>query len=97
MAVGLPVLSTFHSGIPELVEDGVSGYLVAENDVTALTRRLVCLIDQPECWPALGRAGRAKIEADYDIEALNDDLANLYEGLLTPSLHPNQKGVAALT
>ncbi len=96
MAVGLPVLSTFHSGIPELVEDGVSGYLVAENDVTALTNRLVCLVDQVERWPAMGRAGRAKIEADYNIETLNDRLVDLYEGLLEPSLHPNRKGVTAL-
>ena len=97
MAVGLPVLSTVHSGIPELVEDGVSGYLVAENDVTALTNRLVCLVDQPERWPSMGRAGRAKIKADYDIETLNDDLADLYEGLLVPSWRPNRKGVTALT
>lgn len=97
MAVGLPVLSTFHSGIPELVMDSVSGYLVAENDVTALTQRLVDLVDHPECWPTMGRAGRLKVETDYDIATLNDELADLYEGLLTPSLHPSQKGFAALT
>jgi colanic acid/amylovoran biosynthesis glycosyltransferase len=82
MAVGLPVLSTLHSGIPELVADGVSGYLVPENDVAALAQRLTELLERPERWAAMGRAGRAKVEADYDIEALNDDLLRLYEGLL---------------
>lgn len=97
MAVGLPVLSTFHSGIPELVEDGVSGYLVPEHDTSALAERLTYLADHPECWAALGRAGRAKIEADYNIETLNDKLASLYEGLLSPSPQLRQEGFAALT
>ena len=40
MATGLPVVSTIHSGIPELIDDGVTGYLVAEGDVHALSARL---------------------------------------------------------
>lgn len=84
MAAGLPVLSTLHSGIPELVEDGVSGYLVPENDVSALARQLLCLLEQPERWAAMGRAGREKVESEYDIETLNDELVGLYQGLRHP-------------
>ena len=84
MAVGLPVLSTLHSGIPELVEEGVSGFLVAEHDVDALTKRLVYLLENPERWAQLGHAGRAKIEAEYDIETLNDQLVALYQQLVQP-------------
>lgn len=82
MASGLPVLSTRHGGIPELVEDEVSGYLVEEHDVAALTERLSRLIDQPESWPVLGRAGRAKVEAEYDVDRLNDRLVEHYESVL---------------
>ncbi len=78
MAMGLPVVSTLHSGIPELVQDGVSGFLVPERDVEALTDRLACLIDHPERWPGMGRAGRARIEAEYDIRKLNDELLARY-------------------
>lgn len=83
MATGLPVLSTLHSGIPELVEDGVSGYLVPENDTAVLTRQLICLLGHPERWAAMGRAGREKVEREYEIEKLNDELVGLYERLLS--------------
>ncbi|MEX2534102.1 MAG: glycosyltransferase [Trueperaceae bacterium] len=78
MASGLPVLSTIHSGVPELVDDGISGYLVAEHDSSALYQRLLDLVDHPELWPAMGRAGRAKVEKEYDSRALNERLVMLY-------------------
>ena len=82
MATGLPVISTVHAGIPELVEDGVSGFLVPERNVNALADRLERLLDHPETWAAMGRAGRRQIEAEFDIERLNDELLVLYQGML---------------
>ncbi|HEY9737804.1 MAG TPA: glycosyltransferase, partial [Trichocoleus sp.] len=82
MAMGLPVLSTFHGGIPELVQDGVSGYLVPERDSEALAARLKDLLDHPERWEAMGQAGRAYVEAHYNIETLNDRLVQVYEHLM---------------
>jgi colanic acid/amylovoran biosynthesis glycosyltransferase len=78
-ACGLPVLSTRHSGIPELVADGESGFLVAERDVEALASRLTYLIEHPESWPRMGRAGRTIVESRFNIEALNRDLLQIYE------------------
>jgi colanic acid/amylovoran biosynthesis glycosyltransferase len=82
MACGLPVLSTLHSGIPELVDDGISGYLVPEADPVALSQRLLDLIDDPGRWPAMGCAGRAKVEKEYDSEQLNDRLVELYRSVI---------------
>lgn len=82
MATGLPVVSTRHSGIPELVEDGVSGFLVPERDVDALADRLAYVIDHSELWPAIGQAGRLKVEREFDVEKLNDELIELYRRLL---------------
>src|SRR6185436_3798725 len=79
MAMGLPVLSTQHSGIPELVEDGRSGYLVPERDVDALAEGLKRLLTAPEQWAEMGEAGRRRVEADYDIHRLNDRLVGLFE------------------
>ena len=79
MAVGLPVVSTVHSGIPELVEDGVSGYLVPERDVRALSDRLSYLIEHPDRWEAMGQAGKKKIEEDFDSEKITDRLVKLYQ------------------
>jgi colanic acid/amylovoran biosynthesis glycosyltransferase len=83
MATGLPVVSTLHSGIPELVEEGVSGFLVPERDVESLATRLMYLSDHPERWAAMGRAGRQRIEADYDSEGLNERLLGLYREVLS--------------
>jgi colanic acid/amylovoran biosynthesis glycosyltransferase len=82
MALGLPVIATKHAGIPELITDGVSGFLVPERDVEALVERVGYLIDHPEVWPELARAGRAVVEQHYDIAKLNDQLVEIYRQLL---------------
>jgi colanic acid/amylovoran biosynthesis glycosyltransferase len=84
MALGLPVVGTRHAGIPELIEDGVSGFLVPERDAAALAAALQRLTREPGRWAAMGRAGRAKIEMEYDIDRLNDRLAGLLENLIRP-------------
>lgn len=82
MAKGLPILSTLHSGIPELIENGVSGFLVPEGDVDALAEKLDYLIEHPEIWAEIGRASRAYVEKHYDIDKLNDRLVEIYRELL---------------
>lgn len=78
MALGLPVVATRHGGIPELVADGVSGWLVPERDPAALAERLAYVLAHPEMWGAVARAARARVEAEYDIDRLNDELVGLY-------------------
>lgn len=81
-AMGLPVVSTWHNGIPEGVLDGVSGFLVPERDVHALAEKLFYLIEHPELWPAMGRAGRKFVEQRYDIKQLNKELVELYRAVI---------------
>lgn len=88
MALGLPVVSTFHSGIPELVEDGVSGFLVPEHNIAALVERLEWLLDDPERRQSMGAAGRAAVESKFDHERLNDRLVSLYVGLFPGGSFP---------
>ena len=83
MASGLPVISTWHTGIPELVQDGRSGFLVPERDVDALAEKLEYLILHPEVWPKMGKVGRKFVEEHYDIKKLNQRLLKIYEGLLS--------------
>jgi colanic acid/amylovoran biosynthesis glycosyltransferase len=81
MASGLPVVATRHGGIPELVEDEVSGFLVPERDADALAQRLRHLAARPDRWESMATAGRARVERSYDIERLNDRLVALFTSL----------------
>jgi colanic acid/amylovoran biosynthesis glycosyltransferase len=77
MAVGLPVVSTLHSGIPELVRDGLTGLLVPERDPAALADALGRLARLPERWGEMGRQGRAVVEREYDSRLLGDRLVEI--------------------
>jgi len=81
-AAELPVIASHVGGIPESVVDGESGFLVPERDVDALAEKLIYLIEHPEIWSEMGRAGRAHVEANYDINKLNDRLVEIYRELL---------------
>lgn len=80
MAVGLPVVSTVHSGIPELVEAGKSGWLVPENDAQALAARLEIFsrIDHDTLKPVVQRA-REKVAQDFNQQVINRQLASLLQ------------------
>lgn len=82
MATGLPVVSTLHSGIPELVDHGRTGLLVPERDSVALVRALQDLTTMPDLRVAMGFAARVKVEADYNIDVLNDQLLDRFSELV---------------
>ncbi len=86
MAMGLPVISTYHGGIPELVEDGLSGFLVPERDADAIAEKLNYLIEHPEVWHSMGKAGRTRVEEKYDLNKLNDELVKIYQQLLNSEI-----------
>ena len=82
MAVGLPVVSTRHSAIGELVAHDVSGFLAAEHDVPALTRALAILAADASLRERMGAAGRAIIAREFDATELTARLEAMYAGLL---------------
>jgi len=81
-AIGLPVISTYHAGIPELVIDGKTGYLVNERDVNALSEKLDYLIEHQDLWASFGRAGRKHVEKEFNIYKQTEKLENIYETVL---------------
>jgi colanic acid/amylovoran biosynthesis glycosyltransferase len=78
MATGMPVVSTFHTGIPELVGHGVTGYLAPERDAESLAKQMIALLDHPAQWSEMGRAGRRRVEEEFDTDKLNDTLVERY-------------------
>jgi colanic acid/amylovoran biosynthesis glycosyltransferase len=81
-ATGLPVVSTWHAGVPEVVVDGKTGFLVKERDANELAVRLLCLIDHPEDWSKLGSAGREHVSGHFDVMVLARELEEIYERAL---------------
>jgi len=78
MAMQLPIVSTRHSGIPELVEDKISGLLVPPNDEEALAEALAELLDNPALRRRLGQRGRQKVLKDFDVERNVQRLYDLF-------------------
>jgi colanic acid/amylovoran biosynthesis glycosyltransferase len=69
LAVGRPVLSTYVAGIPELVRDGVEGWLFEAGSTAAAARAMrACLAATPEMLAAMGQAGRARVLARHQID-----------------------------
>jgi colanic acid/amylovoran/stewartan biosynthesis glycosyltransferase WcaL/AmsK/CpsK len=79
LAQGIPVVTTQHSGIPELVRDGESGFLVTERDADALAEKLTYLVEHPETWSRMGIKGRSHVEQHYNIDKLNDRLVEIFK------------------
>ena len=69
MASGVPVVSTALSGIPEIVVDGETGYLVEPGDAVALAGAMEKLLREPDTSARLGRTGRRRAEELFDLHA----------------------------
>jgi glycosyltransferase involved in cell wall biosynthesis len=76
MAMKLPVVSTTVTGIPEIVEDGVSGILIAPHDEQALADAVIKLIQDPDLRKRLGESARKRVEEKFDI---NKNVAHYLE------------------
>ncbi len=67
MACGLAVIASRIGGLPELIEDGVSGLLVPPGDAASLAAAIARLATEPELRARLGQAGRERVQAAFDI------------------------------
>lgn len=77
MATGLTVVSTYHSGIPELIEDHETGFLAPERDSVALAGKLSWIAENPDACEQIALAARKKIETDFNADVLNDRFAQI--------------------
>jgi colanic acid/amylovoran biosynthesis glycosyltransferase len=81
-AMGMPVVSTYHADIPNVVVPGNSALLTAERDCEGLVRSLASLLDNPSDWAEMGRAGRAHMETCHNIKLEVLSLEDKYLALL---------------
>jgi glycosyltransferase involved in cell wall biosynthesis len=82
MAMRKPVVATTTGGLPEIVQDGTTGVLVAPNEPDALARAIVGLLQDSTRRVSMGREGRNRVETLFTVEAMMDRLIAAYGVLL---------------
>lgn len=92
---GLPVVSTWHNGIPEGVWHRKTGLLVMEHDVEALASAIDSLLVDDEARVEMGRAGIAFVREHYDTDALTDRLVSVYENAIRYATTPRSRGASS--
>lgn len=80
MASRIPVIASLVAGIPELVTEGESGFLIPPGDVATLSARMAALMAAPARAAEMGAAGRRKVEADFDLARECAWLLRLHRG-----------------
>jgi len=81
IASGMPVVSTKHCDIPEVVRDGRTGLLTEERNVDQLVRHLNWLVKNPKKWGEMLRAGRDRVEKEFDVQVQARRLGRCYKDI----------------
>jgi glycosyltransferase involved in cell wall biosynthesis len=85
-AAGVPVAATAVGGTPEIVEDGVSGYLVSPGDAEALAERIMAALDDADEMPEMGRQGRLCVQEKFGFATQAEMYRELFEQLCPDAL-----------
>ena len=83
MACGKPVIGGAHGGALDVIEDGVTGYLVPHGDIERLSRALESLLADPVRAAQMGAQGKDRLAQKFSFEKFRIQLTHLLEGVLT--------------
>jgi len=78
----LPVVATNIGGLPETVEDGVTGFIVPHDDLPAMTKKVKKLLDDQSLARLMGSAGRSRAQSEYDYSLYVKKLNSMYRKIL---------------
>jgi glycosyltransferase involved in cell wall biosynthesis len=88
MSYGVPPLVTAIGGLPEVVDDGRTGWIVAPGGPQPLADALARIVAEPESWRDFGRAARARYEALFSERSAADGIATMVQATLSRSSAP---------
>jgi glycosyltransferase involved in cell wall biosynthesis len=82
MSHGKPVIGGAHGGTPEIIEEGISGYLVQHGDVAQLTERLHHLLSDESCRRRMGEQAFERVRSNFTYPRFSAELTGLLESVL---------------
>jgi glycosyltransferase involved in cell wall biosynthesis len=88
MACGKPIVATAAGGIPEVVVDGETGFLVAPRDHEGMARAIVALLKDEDLRRRMGEAGRTRARVHFSAERMVQDTLRVYQRV---AMHPHQE------
>ena len=94
MAMQLPVVALDSGGAPEVVEDGITGFLIEPGDTDGLTSKLLALLEDPKRRQGMGAAGRQRVEARFTTARMAADTARVYRRLTVSNERAADRGLA---
>lgn len=89
MQYSLPIVSTPEGAIPDVIEDGVGGFLVPQKDAVALADKLEVLIKDPDLRQKMGSAGRARYEAQFTLERFERRMVDILNQVTETKISSN--------
>jgi len=90
MAMGIPVVAYKSGGIPEIVSDGITGYLCKAGDIESMVKRSIFLLKNHLLREEMGRKGNLLIRNDFDLQVMIEHISKLYTELLTQKQIDNE-------
>jgi colanic acid/amylovoran biosynthesis glycosyltransferase len=88
MAIGLPVVATRISGVPELIDDGISGFLAEAHNAKSVKKKIEQVIESQRSIKQINRNARSKIENEFDIEKSTGIIKYIFEKLIDETHAP---------
>jgi glycosyltransferase involved in cell wall biosynthesis len=82
MACALPTVATRVGGTPEVVDEGLTGFLVENEDHAGAAQRVLALLAHPAARQAMGQAARARVMRDFTAQSMIEKHVEIYDSLL---------------
>ena len=76
MAAGVPVVASGVGGLPEVVQHGITGFIVTDGDFESPVWRL---LDDPQLAASMGRAGRERVEREFSVDSMVNRTQRVYD------------------